>query len=199
VRLLLASASPRRRELLAAAGIECDILPVEVDERPLVDERPEQYVERLARQKAIAAAARAPDAAILAADTTVAVAGDILGKPVDAAGATAMLRRLAGRAHEVFTGVALAWPEGIVTEVDRTRVWLNALSDDEIATYVETGEPFDKAGAYAIQGWASRFIPRIEGSYSNVVGLPVATVLQLIARAGLSGIAGRRVSRAGGS
>jgi septum formation protein len=94
-----------------------------------------------------------------------------------------MLKRLSGRAHDVFTGVALAWPDGIVAEVERTRVWMNALSDADIAEYLATGEPLDKAGAYGIQGWASRFIPRIEGSYTNVVGLPVASVVQLLARA----------------
>jgi septum formation protein len=183
VRLLLASASPRRRELLAAAGFECDVLPVNVDERRLEGEAAPQYVERLARQKAAAGAARIKDAFVLGADTVVVQRGDVLGKPADAASATAMLKRLSGRAHDVFTGVALAWPDGIVAEVERTRVWMNALSDADIAEYLATGEPLDKAGAYGIQGWASRFIPRIEGSYTNVVGLPVASVVQLLARA----------------
>jgi septum formation protein len=183
VRLLLASASPRRRELLAAAGFECDVLPVNVDERRLEGEAAPQYVERLARQKAAAGAARIKDAFVLGADTVVVQRGDVLGKPADAASATAMLKRPSGRAHDVFTGVALAWPDGIVAEVERTRVWMNALSDADIAEYLATGEPLDKAGAYGIQGWASRFIPRIEGSYTNVVGLPVASVVQLLARA----------------
>jgi nucleoside triphosphate pyrophosphatase len=183
VRLLLASASPRRRELLAAAGFECEVLPVDVDERRLDGEAAPQYVERLARQKAAAGAARIKDAFVLGADTVVVQRGDVLGKPVDAASATAMLKRLSGRAHDVFTGVALAWPDGIVAEVERTRVWMNALTDADIAEYLATGEPLDKAGAYGIQGWASRFIPRIEGSYTNVVGLPVAAVVQLLARA----------------
>jgi septum formation protein len=174
--------------------MDCDVMPVEVDERQLTGERPEQYVDRLARQKAAAAAARFPDDVVLAADTAVVLGGEVLGKPADAAAAAMMLRRLSGRAHDVFTGVALAWPGGIVAEVDRTRVWMNALSDEDIAAYVATGEPFDKAGAYGIQGWAARFIPRIEGSYSNVVGLPVATVLQLLTRAGMSQV----VSRPGG-
>jgi len=174
--------------------MNCDVVPVEIDERQLSGELPEQYVDRLARQKAAAAAARCPDDAVLAADTTVALGSEALGKPADADAAAAMLRRLSGRAHDVFTGVALAWPGGIVADVDRTRVWMNALSEEDIAEYLATGEPLDKAGAYGIQGWASRFIPRIEGSYSNVVGLPVATVLQLLARAGLADI----VSHPGG-
>ncbi|HKW03163.1 MAG TPA: Maf family protein [Vicinamibacterales bacterium] len=183
MRLLLASASPRRRELLLAAGFECEILPVPIDERRLEAEQPAQYVERLARQKAAAAAARAPEAFVLGADTVVVQGSEVFGKPADAENAAAMLRRLSGRAHDVFTGVALAWPGGIVADVDRTRVWMNALTETDIASYLATGEPFDKAGAYGIQGWASRFIPRIEGSYSNVVGLPVALVVQLLDRA----------------
>ena len=145
-------------------------------------EQPVQYVERLARQKAAAGAARVPDAFVLGADTVVVQGNDVLGKPADSEDAAAMLRRLSGRAHDVLTGVALAWPGGIVADVDRTRVWMNALTETDIASYLATGEPFDKAGAYGIQGWASRFIPRIEGSYSNVVGLPVALVVQLLGR-----------------
>ena len=154
-----------------------------IDERRVEGEQPAQYVERLARQKAAVAAARAPDAFVLGADTVVVQGNDVLGKPADAENAAAMLRRLSGRAHDVFTGVALAWPGGIVADVDRTRVWMNVLTEKDIAAYLATGEPFDKAGAYGIQGWASRFIPRIEGSYSNVVGLPVAMVVQLLGRA----------------
>lgn len=157
-------------------------MPVDIDERRLDGEAAPQYVERLARQKAAAGAARAPEAFVLGADTVVVQAGDVLGKPSDEASAATMLRRLAGRSHDVFTGVALAWPGGIVAEVTRTRVWMNALSEVDIAAYLATGEPMDKAGAYGIQGWASRFIPRIEGSYTNVVGLPVATVVDLVAR-----------------
>ena len=159
------------------------MLPVDIDERRLEGEAAPQYVERLARQKAAAGAARAKDAFVLGADTVVVQRGDVLGKPADAASAAAMLRRLSGRAHDVFTGVALAWPDGLVAEVERTRVWMTALTDAEIAEYLATGEPLDKAGAYGIQGWASRFIPRIEGSYTNVVGLPIAAVVQLLARA----------------
>ncbi len=166
------------------------MLPVDVDERRLEGEAAPQYVERLARQKAAAGAARIKDAFVLGADTVVVQRGDVLGKPADAASATAMLKRLSGRAHDVFTGVALAWPDGLVAEVERTRVWMNALSDADIAEYLATGEPLDKAGAYGIQGWASRFIPRIEGSYTNVVGLPVAAVVQLLARARGSASAG---------
>lgn len=189
--LILASASPRRRELLAAAGLAFVVEPVEVDERALPEESPREYVERVARLKATAGAARASSAgsAVLGADTTVVVDGDVMGKPIDDRDAMKMLRRLAGRSHEVLTGVALSW-EGVVrSAVACTEVWFTSLDEDDMDWYVRSGEPRDKAGAYAIQGLASRFVTRIDGSYSNVVGLPVAIVLQLLAQAGLSAIA----------
>ena len=179
--LTLASASPRRAELLTAARIPFDVLPVDIDETPLVGEMPDGYVRRLAEDKARAAAALRPHAVILGADTVVVVDNRILGKPRDAAEASAMLRALSGRDHDVVTGVALIRRGGTPeVEVDRTRVWLAPLTDVEIVHYVATTEPLDKAGAYAIQGYASRFIERIEGSYSNVVGLPVALVYRLL-------------------
>jgi septum formation protein len=180
MRIVLASASPRRRELLAAAGVSCAVDPADVDESPQPGESPATCVERVARAKAEAVARRHPGAAIIAADTTVIVDGEMLGKPVDAADAARMLRQLAGRHHEVWSGVAVAADGETAYELIRTQVWMNALSQAEIDWYVSSGEPLDKAGAYAIQGLASRFIPRIEGSWSNVVGLPVATVLQLL-------------------
>jgi septum formation protein len=180
-RLILASASPRRVELARAAGIECDVKPAAVDERRLPDELPEQYVRRLAGSKAGAVAARHPDRPVLGADTVVVVGEQLLGKPENRDDAARMLRLLAGRAHEVFTGVALMWPPGrIVTSVVVTTVELAALGEDELAWYVATGEGADKAGGYGVQGLASRFVKRVSGSYSSVVGLPVAEVYRLL-------------------
>jgi septum formation protein len=180
VSLVLASASPRRRELLASAGIAFDVEPVDVDERREPGEAPEAYVERVARLKAGGGARRHPARAVLGADTVVVVDGEVLGKPASAADAARMLRRLSGRAHAVLTGVALAWQGRITSRVERTDVVMSPISEDDLAWYVASGEPLDKAGAYAIQGLASRFVTRIEGSYSNVVGLPVATVVELL-------------------
>jgi septum formation protein len=151
-------------------------------------ESPSIYVDRLARLKASAGAARYPARPVIAADTAVVIDGDVLGKPTDAADAARMLRRLAGRSHEVLTAVALSWQGRMSSQVTRTRVRMDALSEAAIADYIASGEPTDKAGGYAIQGRASRFIPQIEGSFSNVVGLPVATVLQLLRQAGVPGI-----------
>jgi septum formation protein len=179
--LILASASPRRRELLDAAEVSHTVDPVDVDERVSPGETPEMYAERVARDKAAAGARRHPLAHVLGADTIVVVDDAILGKPQDDADARRMLRLLSGRAHEVLTAVALASPgQKLVVRIERTRVWFAELSERDIDWYLATGEHRDKAGAYAIQGRASRFIPRIEGSYSNVVGLPVATVVEML-------------------
>lgn len=178
--LILASRSPRRAELLSAAGIAFEVLAADVDETPRASEAPAAYVERLAIEKARAVHALRPDARVLGADTTVTIDGEILGKPVDEADAVRMLRLLSGRAHDVHTGVALVGAGGVRSAVDSTRVWFDAMTDEDISWYVGTGEPVDRAGAYAIQGFASRFIPRIEGSYSNVVGLPVALVSSIL-------------------
>jgi len=178
--LILASSSPRRADLLRAAGIPFEIVPVGVDESLLKLEPPGDHVRRLAREKADVAFANHPEAVVLAADTIVLVGGEIMGKPRDATDATRMLRLLSGREHEVLTGVAIVARRGAVVEVARTRVWVNPLTDAEIADYVATGEPLDKAGGYGIQGLGSRFIDRIQGSYSNVVGLPVALVYRLL-------------------
>ena len=180
MRLILASASPRRRELLLQAGFEFDVDPVEVDEAPQRGESAAAYVERVATAKAVAGLARHPEAIVIGADTTVVVDNDILGKPEDAADAARMLRRLSGRAHEVLTGVCVATTGRRISRVERTQVWFLPLTDAQIAWYAGSGEPRDKAGAYAIQGLAARFIPRIEGSYSNVVGLPVAAVSEML-------------------
>ena len=175
--LILASASPRRAELLRAAGIPFSVEPVEVDEEPWNSEAPAAYVERVATDKARALVCRKPGTLVLAADTTVVVSGLILGKPADDADAARMLGMLSGADHEVLTGVALRRGAEVVTHVERSRVRFLQLTPDEIAWYVATQEPRDKAGAYAIQGLASRFVEHIHGSYSNVVGLPIAQVV----------------------
>ena len=200
MRLILASSSPRRAELLRAAGYEFDVLVGDVDESMRDGEAPALYVRRLAAEKSAAAVAalkgcaaddrivagivaealRPADVIVLGADTTVVVDGEILAKPRDDAEAAAMMRRIAGRVHEVLTGVSLRRGGFELGRVETTRVHVAPLSDEEITWYVATGEGRDKAGAYAIQGVASRFIPRIEGSYSNVVGLPVACVRELL-------------------
>ncbi len=184
--LVLASASPRRQELLHNAGIPFTVQPADVDETPLAGESPRECAERLAREKALAVSQVRPDDLILGADTIVVVDEIILGKPVDADDAARMLRLLSGRVHRVITGVCFVEPAAAGqaplarTASETTRVTMSAISDEEIHTYVATGEPMDKAGAYAIQGIASRWIPRIEGDYSNVVGLPVALVYRML-------------------
>ena len=183
MRLILASASPRRAELLQAAGFAIEIVPVDVDESVRSGEQPPDYVLRLASEKAALAqqvASADPGAIILGADTAVVVEGEILGKPGDADEAAAMLQRLAGRVHDVLTGVSVRLGDTELTAVESTRVHFAPVSPDDLAWYVASGEGLDKAGAYAIQGLASRFIIRIEGSYSNVVGLPVAVVYALV-------------------
>jgi septum formation protein len=179
--LVLASKSPRRYELLAAAGIPCEVVPIDVDESIQGVEPPGEHVRRLARQKAEAGLALRPADVVLGADTIVLVGSQILGKPRDDDDAIRMLRILSGREHEVLSGVALVSNRHPpVIEVARTRVWFNPLTEGEIADYVAHGEPRDKAGAYGIQGRGSRFIDRIQGSYTNIVGLPVALVYRLL-------------------
>lgn len=180
VPIILASASPRRRELLAAAGIPFDVVVADVDESVIAGERPDEYVRRVAHMKAQAVSRDRPDALVLGADTTVVIDGDVLAKPADDDEAARMLQRLSGREHVVLTGVAAISPMGESEAVAATRVWMRALTDAEIREYVRSGEPRDKAGAYAIQGLASRFISRIEGEYANVVGLPIAVVDSLL-------------------
>lgn len=181
MRLVLASASPRRAELLRAAGFDFDVVPADVDERLRPGEAAEAYVARVAREKGAAIATRHPDRLVVAADTAVVVDGTILGKPLDAPDAARMLRLLAGRVHDVLTGVSAHCGERHEEGVEQSRVEFGTLSDAEIAWYVETGEPVDKAGAYAIQGQASRFCRVVDGPYDNVVGLPVGCVRRLLA------------------
>ena len=181
-RLVLASASPRRAELLAAAGFTFAVDPADVDESGRAGESPEAYVLRVARQKARAVAARRrdPGEIVLGADTTVVAGGEILAKPADESDAVRMLQALAGAIHDVFTGVVLISGERERAKVVGTRVRLLPLTLEEIQWYVGTGEPMGKAGAYAIQGRAARFVDWIEGSWSNVVGIPVADVNEMI-------------------
>jgi septum formation protein len=196
MRLVLASASPRRAELLRAAGFSFDILAVDLDERAHDGEAPADYVARLARDKAGAAiqrfeqraqqSCRGPersaldDLIVLGADTAVIVDGRILGKPRDDRDAAEMLTALSGRRHEVLTGVSLRSLAGERQLVEATGVYMSVLTADDIAWYVASGEGLDKAGGYAVQGLASRFVTGIEGSYANVVGLPIATVSALL-------------------
>jgi septum formation protein len=195
MRLILASASPRRADLLRAAGYAFDTLAADVDESIRAGESPSVYVRRLAADKSATAMdtlkagatsnpAAQPftpgDVVVLGADTTVVVDGEILGKPRDDEDAAGMLRRLSGKRHEVLTGVSLRHGAHEVGRVETTAVYVRALSEEELRWYAASGEGRDKAGGYAVQGLASRFIPRIDGSYSNVVGLPVACVAELL-------------------
>jgi septum formation protein len=181
--LVLASASPRRAELLAAAGYVFTIDPADVDESVHAGETPEKYVLRVARDKArVVAARRSPGEIVIAADTTVVVGGEILAKPADESDAIRMLEALSSVVHHVLTGLVVVSGETELTEVVTTQVRFLPLDADEIRWYVDTGEPMGKAGAYGIQGRAARFVDWIEGSWSNVVGLPVATVNKMIKR-----------------
>ena len=189
--LILASGSPRRRLLLGALGLPFTVRPTDVDETPRPDEGAEALVRRLAVAKAEAGMAAAPErpVVVLAADTLVSVDGEVLGKPVDEADAERMLRLLSGSRHQVLTGVAVAWADGgaagLDVEVEITHVHMAAWTDAQIAAYVASGEPMDKAGSYAIQEVGDRFVTRIEGSFDNVVGLPVARTRRMLAAAGL--------------
>ncbi len=191
--LILASASPRRHELLTQASLAFTAESADLNEDRLPDEAAAAYVQRLAVEKAQTIRARHPneDSAgdpliVLGADTAVVSDGHILGKPTDAADARRMLQLLSGRTHAVLTGLAAVTRNGVHTDVEITQVTFNMLDDAEIDRYVATGEPLDKAGAYAIQSYAARWIPRIEGCYFNVVGLPIACTIALLAEAGAS-------------
>ncbi|HEY3326907.1 MAG TPA: Maf family protein [Novimethylophilus sp.] len=191
LKIYLASRSPRRGELLRQIGVAFDVLPSDVDESVHPGEAPEHYVLRLAREKAEACAERIaadglPDLPILAADTTVCADGEILGKPERDEDACAMLRRMSDRWHTVHTGIALAHRGRIEVAISSTQVEVAPLSAAEIAAYVASGEPRDKAGGYGIQGLAGAFIRRIEGSFSGVMGLPVYETAQLLKKSGLN-------------
>ena len=186
MRVILASQSPRRRELLTLVGIDHDVQPADIDETPWPDELPIPHTERLAVAKAQVIAMREPAAVVIAADTIVVIDGAILGKPTDASDAHAMLRRLSGRTHEVCTAMAVAQSAQVTSEVVRVSVRFRELDDATIARYVETGEPMDKAGAYGIQGYGATLVEHIEGDYFAVMGLSLVTVLRLAARMGVS-------------
>jgi septum formation protein len=181
--IVLASSSPRRRELLGLLGLTPEIVPSHIDETWRSGEAPAVHAERLAREKATAI--QRDGAAVVGADTIVVIGGEILGKPRDAAEARTMLRRLAGRGHDVFTAVAVAWRGTVVSGTQRTAVWFRPMDDETIAAYVATGEPLDKAGAYGIQGYGAVLVERIEGDYFTVMGLGLGLLVGLLARVGL--------------
>jgi septum formation protein len=183
-RVILASASPRRRQLLLLVGIDHEVRPADVDESLLPGEAPDAHAERLARAKAHAIAEREPGAVVIAADTIVVVDGDVLGKPRDVPHARAMLRRLSGRTHTVLTAVAVALAARTESAVESVAVTFRALRDDEIDAYIATGEPMDKAGAYGIQGYGATIVERVDGDYFSVMGLGLRRLVELMARVG---------------
>jgi septum formation protein len=182
--IVLASGSPRRKEMLERLGVDFEVIVPEIDERAIRGEDPSAYVERLARQKALAVADD-DDTLIIAADTTVDVDGEILGKPVDIDDARRMLKRLSGRAHYVHTGVAVLRAGRLESGVDETRVQMVPITDHALDWYLSTGEPADKAGAYALQGAGAVFVSRVSGSVSNVIGLPLTLLVELAGRLGV--------------
>ena len=187
MKFILASSSPRRRELLAAIGIDFDVVPSHVPEEHQPGEAPKEYVARLSRDKASAIATSHPARWVIAADTTVLLGDELLEKPIDTDDAVRMLSTIAGRTHTVYTGVTIQNDENGYRETDvaESEVTMLPLSADDIAWYVATGEPLDKAGAYAVQGIGAMFIDSIHGSYTNVVGLPVALLFQMFRKAGV--------------
>lgn len=186
MRVILASASPRRRELLTLIGIAHEVVPADVDESLIADESPERYVERVARDKATVVMARDANAVVIAADTTVVLDGDILAKPADPAEAKRMLTRLAGRTHDVCTGIAVGRGGRIESAVERVSVTFRSLTSAEIDAYVATKEPLDKAGAYGIQGFGATIVERIDGDYFSVMGLGLRRLVVLLQRIGVT-------------
>ncbi len=185
--IILASSSPRRHELLTQIAVPHTVHPAHIDETRRPGEDPMVYVRRLAEEKALAAALHHPAATLLAADTTVVLGAEVLNKPADLADAERMLRSLAGRTHHVHTGLAVVGSGTVQTHVESTAVAFTSIPDDEMAEYLATGDSLDKAGAYGIQGYAARWITRIEGDYFNVVGLPLAMAVRLLRSAGALG------------
>ena len=178
--LILASASPRRSELLTQAGLFFEVHAAHIDESRLPDEPAAIYVQRLAREKAEAIHARFPEATVLGADTTVVLDGEIMNKPADTDDARRMLRALSGRIHQVHTGVAVVSSSFKRSHIETTDVTFAVIEDADLAQYLASGDALDKAGAYGIQGFAARWIPRIDGDYFNVVGLPIAATIRLL-------------------
>ncbi|MGH7620508.1 MAG: Maf family protein [Gemmatimonadaceae bacterium] len=181
--VILASASPRRRELLALIGVPHEVLPANIDESYLAGELPRGHAERLAREKT--GVAQRADAVVIGSDTIVIVDGEVLGKPRDEAHAAEMLRRLSGRSHVVMTGVAVRWRGRIASGVEAVGVSFRPLSDDDITRYVATREPMDKAGAYGIQGYGATIVERVDGDYFAVMGLPLGKLISLCREVGL--------------
>jgi len=184
VQLVLASASPRRQRMLDDLGLTYSLAPAQVDESIRPGETAAAVAQRLARGKAAAAFVQWPGRVILAADTVVALGGEVLGKPTDRADARRMLRALAGREHQVLTGYCLTWPGREEVGLAESRVRFRPLMEAEIEAYLTSGEPMDKAGAYAVQGLAAAFVEEVAGSYTNVVGLPLSRVVDLLLREG---------------
>jgi septum formation protein len=185
-RVVLASASPRRRELLRLVGIDHEVRPADIDEAYLPGERPDAHAERLARGKAETIASVAGlETVTIGSDTIVVVDGEVLGKPRDRAHARQMLRRLSGRSHVVMTGVAVSWRGKTLSGVEQVGVTFRALSDDEIERYIDTGEPMDKAGAYGIQGFGATIVERVDGDYFAVMGLALNRLAGLLRESGL--------------
>ena len=183
--LILASASPRRRDLLQNLSLTFDIIPADIDETPLQSETPEALVNRLSTQKAAAIAAQHPNALVIAADTVVTLDGDVLGKPVDKEENRKFIEYLSGRTHRVYTGHAAQRGQEVAARVVSTKVTFRDLSSCEIAWYISTGEGMDKAGGYAIQGYGAALVSEIHGCYFNVVGLSVAKLLELVEEVGV--------------
>lgn len=185
MRVILASASPRRRDLLTMIGVAHEVIPADIDETYTVGEAPRAHAERLAREKAAVLAARESDALVIGADTIVVIDGDVLGKPRDAADAARMLKRLSARTHTVFTAVALARGTRMASGVEEVQVTFRAIDDATIAAYVATREPMDKAGAYGIQGYGAAIVEGIDGDYFAVMGLAIGRMLALARELGL--------------
>jgi septum formation protein len=183
--VILASQSPRRRELLTLIGIPHLVRPADIDERYLPGERPAAHAERLALGKAATIARGEPDAVVIGSDTIVVVDGDVLGKPTDAGHAAELLRRLSGRSHTVMTAVAVQWRGEVRSAVEQVAVTFGALDDELIHAYIATGEPMDKAGAYGIQGFGATIVERVDGDYFSVMGLPLFRLTQLLGDLGL--------------
>lgn len=181
-RLILASQSPRRRELLTQAGYTFDVLPADIDETRHPGEPPTDYVQRLALEKARALHALHPHATVLGADTTVVLHGEVLNKPTSLADAERMLRALSGNTHHVHTGIAVVSPTAQRQHLETTSVYFTPIPEPDLAHYLTTGDSLDKAGAYGIQGYAARWIHRIEGDYFNVMGLPIAATVKLLSK-----------------
>ena len=184
--VILASQSPRRRELLTLVGIPHEVRPADIDESYSAGELPRAHAERLAREKAGVVARMAPDAVVIGSDTIVVIDGDVLGKPRDEHEAAAMLVRLSGRTHTVMTAIAVHWRGALRSAVEQVDVTFHTLTSAEIAAYIATREPMDKAGAYGIQGFGATIVARVDGDYFAVMGLPLQRMVRLMAELGLS-------------